>query len=275
MLCACIVAPILATATTTTAQGQGQARPRPSSDGGRPGSTDLSAREHFRQGVGFARDDDWANALAAFERAHGLDPRPAIALNIATAQAQLGRLKDARATYRDIVDAEGDVPASVVRAARDALSRLAERIPRLSLTVSGHRDQDACFLDENRLEAGTWPGELEVDPGRHSLHLERGGRIITQAHVTAIEGQVTHVALAAPELDAAIDPHPLLTVQSTELEGPSIWSSPWLWIGAGAAVVAAVVAVLLLSGSSDPGSGTPSPTEPFVGTFRPGSVRLP
>jgi hypothetical protein len=182
--CASILRP-LAGGRTSTAHAQ-------------PGDL-AEARLLFSEGVNHARAKQWELALAAFQAAYAIAPRPAVLFNLAAAQMRCGKLLASTANFRRF--AASDDP-SITRSQRQAaelqLTHVETRIPRLRVQIEGLKDGDRVLLDQARVYPDELGHDMWLDPGVHTVRIERprGDQEVRTIAVT--EGQVRVLAFRLP-----------------------------------------------------------------------------
>jgi len=225
-----------------------------------PSERDLArARSQFRSGMAAGEQGRWEEARDAFEEAYGILPRPRILLNLASAQMHTGRLIDATASYRRFLDEVTSGPDVQYRAGvEDELGRLEARVARLRIEVDGARPGDRVMLDDRELSRADLANEVLADPGSHALVALRDGHEVAREPLALDEGERRDVTL---RVEAAL-PAPGLEDSGTDVLGDgsadndagsgSVLSSPWLWVGVGAAVVGAVVITVIVASGGDP-----------------------
>jgi hypothetical protein len=196
------------------------------------------ARELARTGVAAAQDARWADALEAFRRSYALAPKPAMALNLASAEARTGHLVDALEHYRRVTDAPaGEVDEEERSAARDAADGVLRRVAHLRVVVRALRSDDRVDLDGAPLSHAALDADLPVDPGRHAARLVRlgtsGPAEAASAERVLAEGEHALVALEAPPEPA----RPVAPPRTT------LFSSPWFWTAVGVVAAGGLVTV--------------------------------
>src|SRR5262249_53465970 len=94
------------------------------------------ARSEYKRGVAATKKERWEEAYEAFFRAFELSQRPAILLNLGTAQAKTGRLVEARESYQGFLrEAPKSEVAKHKRNAESALKELELRTPTAMIVV--------------------------------------------------------------------------------------------------------------------------------------------
>lgn len=231
-----------------------------SSRAGAQDDDDGRARALFAEGVAAADAGRWEDARARFEATYALLPLPQVLLNLAGAQAQTGRLTSAAESYRRVIESGDDAPDTLRDAARLALGALEPRIPRLVLRLRGAvLEDDRVRLDETVLPPDELEGERPLDPGRHSLVLERGGDELVRQDFRLYEGERLRLDLRVPA-----PPPPPTEVPPPEVpEGDEWWESPVFWAIVGIVVAGGIAIGIAVSIGSE---------EPFVGNLDPGAI---
>lgn len=212
------------------------------------------ARTEFRTGVGLAQEENWAEAEAAFQRAYALYPDPVIIFNLAGARAQLGRLMDARSSYREFLERATDEHEQYRGPAETELERIATRIGTIEVQVDGLEDGDIVQIDDETVDAR---GPSEADPGDHVVTVRRGTAEVARDAVTLEPGGVARAELVV------VNPERVVLVDNSSDDGVVI--GILVAIGVALAGGAVLTAVLLSDQSNDP----------FVGNVEPGVVTLP
>lgn len=220
------------------------------------------ARRAFRLGAALARQGQWTEALAAFERSEQLHPHATTAYNIAFAERALGRFTRARRAFRQALDRNGAAaqPELSERVAKRAMGYLKEVERRIVAVRVQSREPDLRVLVDGRpletersgadpvLVAGTravGPGErlgaarfvLMADPGNRVIELRRGDRT-----------RVLHVGFdsARPEALVLEIAEPLPGARAPEPTDPT-WTILAFGIGAAGFAVGGVAGVAALN----------------------------
>ncbi|MBX3246995.1 MAG: hypothetical protein KF901_07430 [Myxococcales bacterium] len=131
------------------------------------------ARERYVEGTDLAAEGRWADALEAFTVAYERSGVAAALFNVATTLRSLGRHRDARDAFDQLLsghpEADPEMRADATRLRTEVAVRVAlvliggvPREPGLELWIDGARRA----LDDAR------PVVAEVDPGPHALRLE-------------------------------------------------------------------------------------------------------
>jgi len=157
------------------------------------------ARELFAAGVTHARSQQWELALQSFQSAFNLAPKPSVLFNLAAAQMRCGKLLASTANFRRFV--ASDDP-SITRAQRQTaelqITRIEQRIPRLRVQIEGLKEGDRILLDQTRLYPNELDHDMWLDPGVHTVRVDRprGDQEVRTIAVT--EGQVRVLAFRLP-----------------------------------------------------------------------------
>jgi hypothetical protein len=157
------------------------------------------ARQMFFEGVGHAQSAHWDLALAAFEAAYAISPKPALLFNLAAAQMRTGKLLASNANFRRFVGSED---ASITRAQRRTaealLAQVEARIPRLRIEIDGLKDGDRILLDQARIYPDELGHDLWIDPGLHRVRVDRPHGDQQLRTIAVSEGQVRVLAFRMP-----------------------------------------------------------------------------
>jgi hypothetical protein len=243
-------------------------------------SSDEAAQQAFREGVDAARQAHWPEARVLFERAYVLSPRPVVLINLAGAQARTGHLIEAAANYHRIVDDSTSADtASFRKAAAEVLPELEQRIPTVRVHPTGSSGDDTFQIDGETATIERLAEGIPLDPGQHTLVVERGGVERARVLFSLAEREAREIPLALPATVFAARP-PVAggggqpTINLTPVAPPeeekhapqrSWWASPWTWTGVGVVLVAAS-AVLFVSFERR--------EQPFSGNITPGQISL-
>jgi len=253
-LCAALALGLLALASPVTAQRASEA---------------VLAREQFRAGVAAAREERWEEAAEAFQRSYELSPRPLTLLNLAGAYAQTGRLVESVEAYRMFLMERQGVTARMRADAEAQLEDLEPRVPRVRITVLGIAEGDVVRLDEYELSTASLEQPLPVNPGAHTVAVERPGQEPLVVPFTTDEGATEDVlvdarSLAAPTAVPARGSDP---IRGEPTPSRPIVEDPIFWIAiVGAVVVAGGVVTGVVLGTQ-PGPST-------VGNLSPGQIAI-
>lgn len=137
-----------------------------------------AARQHYADGVEASTEDRWMEAREAFQRAYDIAPFAPVVYNLATAQAQTGRLVEAAESYRRFLRRCQSRETPQLRAdAQQLLAGVTPRIGRLTLRVRHLAPEvDAIELDGDELTAAVLDSPVPINPGPHRLRVTRRGR---------------------------------------------------------------------------------------------------
>jgi hypothetical protein len=244
-----------------------------------PSASDTAlAREQYQDGMQFAQSGHWEQAYGAFSRAYGLVHRPALLANLASAEAQTGRLVEAAEHYRQFLrEVTSGREASQRSAVQTALDALDGRIPRARIVPDGSRPGDTYALDGRPIPSAAIGTPYPIDPGDHVLVVTADGAEIGRTSFTMRESESRDVGVQihrpAPR---GTDAHPVDTtvhethdiqVHHDDVIAPpppvehhddgGVLASPVFWVIVGIVVAAgaAVGIVLATQGGRDPFGG--------------------
>ena len=235
------------------------------------------ARQLFRQGIELSDAEQWAEAADHFQRSIELRPSSIAAYNLGSVLVELGRLVEGAEAFRLAIRTPR-VRRRVRRAAQDSLAEVEPRIGRLTIELEGDRTGVEIQLDGRPVLSQAIGVAAPADPGSRRIVALRDGEEIATAEVEITEGgsAVTRLELPAPVVIAPVenpDPEPdILTPAPGPMEPPpegGFLASPWFWTGAGVAVVASVIVIVVVASPSDA-----APLAPIPGNLRPGIIEF-
>jgi tetratricopeptide (TPR) repeat protein len=214
------------------------AQPRPSPD-------DLAeARALYQAGLEDVEQARWADALRSFERSYALAPVGATLFNLATSLRALGRHREARDAFDQLLaQHRAELPAELRSRAETMRRESAARVAVLALVDLPRDPRPEIRLDGGAHDDdGTRPLELETDSGDHALVVEAEGRrpFRWQGHLA--DG-------AREEIAVALVPLPDGGGTTTGGDGGAL--PLWLGIAGGVVLVAGVVLAIIVIGSSN------------------------
>jgi hypothetical protein len=224
------------------------------------------ARKHANAGYESFSAGDYATALAHFKDAEDTVHAPPHLLFMARALDKLGRLLEARDTYRRLVDER--LPRGTPAAFRDAqktaqqeLLGVEGRIPKLKLLVEGAPLAAARVSLDGQAVAAERLGEpIALDPGKHQARAEADGMTAAeqlldlQAGAGTLEVKLVLVKVAPP-------PPPPPPPEDTTLSAPGF---VLLGLGVAGLAAGAITGGLALGRASelrDRCPANPCPTE--------------
>jgi hypothetical protein len=187
-----------------------------------------SARSLLKEGDRLFAAKDFGGALKAYAGADALMHVPSTSVEVAKAQASLGRLIEARETCLQV--ARQTPPKSEPRAmtlARkrcEELSRTAEpRIPSLKIQVKGPTAPAEIAIDGVVIPAGAAGLPRRLDPGKHAVVVRAAGFAEKSQDVTLKEAESASLEVKLePAADTGVPPPPPVAV----VEPPPAQSAP-------------------------------------------------
>jgi len=158
-----------------------------------PTAKSASATAEFDRGRALAKDGNWAEACAAFERSEKLEAAFGTLYNLAGCYVHIGKLASAWAAFRELAQRDTN-PTRRSDAARQA-EELQPRLPRLTIAIGSKPAGLAVSLDGT--DATNLVGtDTPVDLGSHTIEADAPGfeHVRTTLEVTA-ESATPTVAL--------------------------------------------------------------------------------
>ncbi|MEZ4306628.1 MAG: hypothetical protein R3F14_01065 [Polyangiaceae bacterium] len=219
------------------------------------------------KGVEAFRADKYQDAIDAFKKADAKFHVPKFLLYVARAQVKLGKLIDAKATYKSIVDEKlaAYAPAEFFTAQTEAKKELVElenRIPTVRIEVNGAPADQAptVTLDGVTLTSADLGRPLARDPGAHVIVVTAPGRPQITRNVNLREGGsesvILEMGVTAPPVPTGSDTAPAPTVTadpttsatSTAPDTPKSGGLPTVTIAAWGVGAAGLVAGAVMGG---------------------------
>ena len=205
------------------------------------------AREEFARGNELGKKEDWAEALAAFQRSYQLRPHPTTRYNIGTCHRVLGRYTAARELFEDVlrpgnVEQLPAVLAENARGYKDELDRVVAHVvitiapPEAGIAIDGRPLQATATHGEAGMPltvAGVLPSapgtpppapkfEVVVDPGTRVIVLSRKGYKDIVRTERFAPGARTSLQLDLEKLDASLRitanvDNPIVTINGVDV----------------------------------------------------------
>lgn len=238
-----------------------------------------TARALFREGVELSDLGDLQGAADRFRRSLEIRPSPVVEYNLGSTLVELGRLVEASEHLTHVLQHFAQNPGTnerVHRAAQTLQERIASRIARLTIEVTGFSEGDEVRIDGVRHPEQALGVGAPADPGPHRITVHRNETEVVGQDVELADGASESVVLEVPanvvapahlppEQEVApviVEPVPL-----GEDDDGGVAGSPWFWIaiGSGVVAVAMVIVILSMSAGEEP---------PFDGSLTPGTLEL-
>jgi hypothetical protein len=212
------------------------------------------ARESFRLGTALARQQQWREALAAFERSATLRAHPSTTFNLGFCERALGRYTRARKFFEQALHASDEgptdgLPEDVREETRAYLAEIDRLLVRARVTVDppdaeigvDNRPLEVAAASPLTLAAGTLAlgDPLPAPAGRFVLLLDPGDHVVVVSRAEAGQRVTRHrfeagtspaLRLEAPtrgapaaDREPAAEPGAPGRVDSTAAGGPASW----------------------------------------------------
>jgi hypothetical protein len=163
---------------------------------GQPTKAQLQqAREDFAAGRKLEEEGRWSEALPLFERVGAVKMTPQVRFHIALCLEMTGKLKRAREGFEQAAREGKPTAPNVVVEAGQHIEALDERIPTLTVAVAKPAAGDLVLLDG---EAIAIAAPVQVDPGSHTLELQRGGEVVATERIELAERRPRQIELSVP-----------------------------------------------------------------------------
>lgn len=228
---------------------------------------EAEARRLFEDGVAFAKEESWSEALARFEASRALVERPSTLFNIGTTLMRLQRPTAAVGAFERFLALSDRRDRNA--AARKLLEEAQAAVVEIELRIE---PESASLTVDGAVIPPNGPvRKLVLDPGPRVLEVRADGyggvkETITLEPGARLERNIALQPIAPPPppppLAAAPPPAPLappVEAKTTPDEESSVFESPWFWVITGVVVVGAAVGVGV-------GVGTRRTEDPYGGT---------
>jgi hypothetical protein len=137
-----------------------------------PTAKSASATAEFDRGRELAKDGNWAEACAAFERSEQLEAAYGTLYNLAGCYVHVGKLASAWAAFRELAQRDTN-PTRRSDAARQA-EELRPRLPRLTIAIGSKPAGLAVSLDGSDV-TNLLGSDTPVDLGTHTIEADAPG----------------------------------------------------------------------------------------------------
>lgn len=160
----------------------------------------VEARIKGESALKLFKASQWNEAYEAFKEAESLYHAPTLVLYMAHCRRNIGRLLAARDLYQKVATEALPADASdafrkAQAAAQEELDKVDKRIPRLKVAF-GSSPPSPVQIDGQIVAAATLSAGYPVDPGEHTVMIERPGEEPFRKSVVVAEGE--NVEIAAP-----------------------------------------------------------------------------
>lgn len=155
------------------------------------------ARERFLTARKLEDAGQWTEALALLQRVAAVKTTPHVRFHMALCLENLGLWTQALNAYAQ-TEGEAAAAPNVLAEAREHIRTLSAITPTVSLVLTFAQPGDVLLLDKRRV---SWDGEalpLRVDPGPHTVEVERGGVVIARELFAAQKQTTRRVELRLP-----------------------------------------------------------------------------
>ena len=196
---------------------------------------DLTAADSlFREGRALLKQKKFDLACPKLIESFRLDPAPGTLFNLAQCEEGRGRIASAHERWQSLVDtltSSGKLTDDRLPVARERVTALAPRVPRLTIRIKASAPSDTVVLrDGIELRGAGLGAALPVDPGEHVIIARAGYRKDAETKISVPVGESrvvevepggedgTRPVAAPPEPAAASNPGPSATVAPPPVE---------------------------------------------------------
>jgi hypothetical protein len=196
------------------------------------------AQSLFDEGRRLMDAGRYDQACPRFADSQRLDPGGGTVLNLALCYEKQGALAAASSTYAEALSlAIAEHRSEREQFARDRITALAPRLPRLTLHVGDAPAGLVVEMDGNPVPPSAWGIGTPVDPGRHVIDAHAPGFAPFQAVLTFSEGQPR-------DLDLLLAPEAQQKERSAPPPRVVQWRTPAFYIVGGLAVASLATSVV-------------------------------
>jgi hypothetical protein len=164
---------------------------------------EISAREHFGNGVQRFESEDYEGALAAFRDAYRLQPHPTVLVNIANCYFYLDRPVEASSFFRRyLVETEGTVTGRERREIEEAHARAEAAQSELILVAAPGIE---IFIDGGRIGTSPLQAPVSLNPGPHIIEFSDPSGEVYRQRIHTERGESLRVEQRAPLASAPVE----------------------------------------------------------------------
>ncbi|MCK9462433.1 MAG: PEGA domain-containing protein [Proteobacteria bacterium] len=173
------------------------------------------ARQHYLAGQDYYTQGRYEKAIAEFEEAYRLDPRPLLLYNIGQAWEKLGDLVKAVDFLKKYLDA--DPNNSERTTLLNKLAILQERLEKTGIEIKCEEANATVYVDGKEVAKTPTVGLTKLDPGTHKIQVSKKGFEDFKMSVAVTAGQSVPVEVTLEPGHAG--PPPVVAAEKPEGEG--------------------------------------------------------
>lgn len=151
-------------------------------------SDEATAQALFDDAQKLASSNDWQSACPKYAESNRLDPGIGVKLYLGDCYEHLGKTASAWAMFGEAEEYARKAGDSRVTVAHERAEKLAPRLSRLAVMVTGTVPGLSVRRDGQDVGAAQWGLPLPVDPGSHSIEVAAPGKLPWTSSVDAREG---------------------------------------------------------------------------------------
>ncbi len=155
------------------------------------------AKSLFMKGVDLFSEENLPEALAAFEESYAMRPKNSVLFNIGMCHKALFNYVESIRTFRKYLKkGKGKIKSAQRKAAEEALSRMEKLVGHLEVVEA----PEGAEVTVDGVSVGTAPllESLILDPGLHSVRVEKEGFMTLQTKVTIASDATIKLRAALP-----------------------------------------------------------------------------
>ena len=203
-----------------------------------------AARALFLEGQGMYRRGDYEAAIAYWQRAYEVDPRPLLQFNLAQAYGRMGKLVEEQRALQLFLETTGAEDPGIESAA-SRLTIVERALARTAIVVKAEGAEGASiFINGQDRGLLPRPDPFKVDPGAHRVEIRLEGYEPFEAHLIVPAGEETALR---------VELSPIRGSDETPTAGRRSLALPIAFYSSGGALLltGAVLGGLSLSASAD------------------------
>ncbi|MBI4705566.1 MAG: hypothetical protein HY744_31110 [Deltaproteobacteria bacterium] len=157
-----------------------------------------AARRIFGEGLDLEKAGDSAGALDKFEKVARIKMTPQVRYHVALCQERLGRLVEALNGFElaaQEAKAAGPKAQEVADNAPARAAALRAQVGQVHITASGTVRTSKILLDGKPVSLALLDTDIPVDPGKHLVQVDTGGKIAFEQELQVEKGQVQSLEL--------------------------------------------------------------------------------
>lgn len=160
-----------------------------------------AAEALYKEAKALAKAGKYAEACPKFDASYKLDKGLGTLVNLADCNERIGKTATAWAEWNEAADLARRDKDKREKFATDRRDKLEPKLPRLKVEVKNPVAELSVHRGEVTLEPGTFGVGLPVDPGEHTVTVQRGEKVLKSETVTAKASETVSVSFDLAAID--------------------------------------------------------------------------